>query len=185
MDEAVAGALDRLVAEFVARTTERHGRLPRQAHDPDWPSPCQQGAPDASGRILWAPRRRVPAGDYAGLAAALELALPASWLTFFGRYWSDAIPVGGLCGPLELLQVWNDADAERLVANQLGHVLQRRRRRLPATLFFACGDDPDLLYSVDVASGAVLREELGRNRSRTLADDLGTFLEGLAARPGE
>ena len=128
-------------------------------------------------------RREQPA-DFSGLAAALETAIHPDFIAYFGRYWSDPIPASGLCGHVELLLLWNMADEERLVANQLGHVLQARRAKRPLTLFFACGDDPDQLYSLDNSSGEVLREDLPKRSARIIAPSLANFLAGLRAGPG-
>jgi SecY interacting protein Syd len=184
MGAALETALDELVADFLAATRARHGRDPQQAHDPDWPSPCVQTAPDDAGRVTWRPVRRTTPADFSGLADALETAIHPDFSTYFGRYWSDPLPAGGLYGRLELLQLWNPADEERLLANQIGHVLQQRRGRQPLTLFFACNDDPDQLYSLDNDSGTVLREELPRRTRRVVADSLAQFLSGLRAAAG-
>lgn len=176
-------ALDGLVAGFLAATRARHGRDPQQAHDPDWPSPCVQAV--TSDRATWRPVRRDDPTDFSGLAAALETPIHPDFAAYFSRYWSDPLPATGLCGRIELLQLWNPADEERLLANQIGHVLQQRRGRQPLTLFFACGDDPDQLYSLDNASGAVLREDLPRRTRRVIGDSLAHFLAGLRAEAGE
>jgi SecY interacting protein Syd len=184
VDPALEPALDTLVEGFIYATRERHGRYPRQVHDPAWPSPCEKGAPDADGRVEWRPVRRNGPADFAGLAAALETDLHPDFGAYFGRYWSDPLPAAGLYGRVELLQLWNAEDQERLVANQIGHVLQARRARRPLTLFFACTDDPDLLYSLDNASGEVLREALRERSARVIAGSLAEFLAGLRAEPG-
>lgn len=184
MSDAIDTALDALVAGFLAATRARHGRDPVQSFDPAWPSPCQQGAPDAEGRIAWRPVRRAEPPDFGGLAAALETPLHPDFTACFARYWSDPIPASGLYGRLELLQLWNAADEERLVENQIGHALQKRRARQPLTLFFACGDDPDLLFSLDNASGEVLREDLRAQTPRVVAASLAVFVGGLRAEPG-
>ncbi len=184
MADALGAALDALVAGFLAATRARHGRDPRLQRDPEWPSPCEQGTADAEGWIAWRPVRRTSPPDLGGLAAALETAIHPDFGAYFGRYWSDPLPVSGLYGRLELLQLWNAQDEERLVANQLGHVLQARRARRPLTLFFACGDDPDLLYSLDNVTGEVLREDLPKRSARPVAPSLVQFLAGLRAEAG-
>jgi SecY interacting protein Syd len=184
MSDSVAEALDLLVDGFLAATRERYGRDPHQPHDPAWPSACLQGGVDGDGNVTWRPVRREAPADFGGLAAALETAIHSDFVAYFGRYWSDPIPASGLCGRVELLQLWNPEDEERLVANQLGHVLQARRAKRPLTLFFACGDDPDQLYSIDNDSGEVLREDLPKRSARVIAPSLANFLAGLRAEPG-
>jgi SecY interacting protein Syd len=160
MNDSVEEALDALVDAFLEGTHERHGRDPCQERDLEWPSPCEHEGSDTDGKVTWRPVRRETPADFSGLAAALETAIHPDFKAYFGRYWSDPIPSSGLCGNVELLQLWNPADEERMVANQLGHVLQARRAKRPLTLFFACGDDPDQLYSLDNTTGEVLREDL-------------------------
>ncbi len=184
MSDTVEAALDALVDGFLVATRARFGRDPRQAHDPAWPSPCVRGAPDEDGHITWRPVRREAPADFGGLADALETTIHPDFLAYFGRYWSDPITATGLCGHVELLQLWNPADEERLIANQLGHVLQARRAKRPLSLFFACGDDPDQLYSLDNVSGEVLREDLPKRSARVIAPSLANFLAGLRAEAG-
>lgn len=184
MPTPLEAALDALVAGFIEATRARRGRDPRIERDPAWPSPCEQGEADAEGFVAWRPVRREDGLDVSGLATALETPVHPDFAAFFGRYWSDPLPASGLCGRLELLQLWNAEDEERLVANQLGHVLQARRARRPLTLFFACDADPDRLYSLDNATGEVLREDLPKRTSRTIAPSLAAFLAGLRAEPG-
>ena len=181
---ALEVALDELVEGFLVATRDRHDRDPRQQHDPDWPSSCEQGLPDDYGFVTWRPVRRDTPADFSGLATAFEAEIHPDFSRYFGRYWSDPLPASGLCGRVELLQLWNPADEERLVENQIGHVLQMQRERRPLTLFFACGDNPDQLYSLDNASGQVLREDLPKRKARVVAESLTTFLEGLSAEPG-
>jgi len=183
-ETALTAALDDLVAGFLAATRECHGRDPRQQHDPAWPSACEHGEPDDYGFIAWRPVRRDVPADFSGLAAALEADIHPDFSAYFGRYWSDPLPASGLCGQVELLQLWNPADEERLVANQIGHMLQMQRERRPLTLFFACSDNPDQLYSLDNATGEVLREDLPKRNARVVAESLTLFLEGLRAEPG-
>ena len=184
MNDALEAALDALVDGFLTATRERHGRDPQQPHDPAWPSPCLQGGVEDNGNVTWRPVLRDTPADFSGLAAALETAIHPDFLAYFGRYWSDPIPASGLCGRVELLQLWNPADEERMIANQLGHVLQARRAKRPLTLFLACGDDPDQLYSLDNTSGEVLREDLPKRSARIIAPSLTHFLAGLRAEPG-
>jgi len=181
--EAVCRELRRLLDGFV--TLQGARGLPRQPHDPMWPSPCQVGPPEADGQIAWRPVPRDAPPDWSGLEAALEAPLHPDVAAFYGAFWSDCIPVRAQEGGATLIQVWNPADFERLVENLLGHALQKRRRREPLTLFVACTDEGDLVLSVDNASGCVVLEQPGQPPQREVAASLEELLARMqpAARP--
>jgi len=179
MADAAARALDDFIERILAATRQRHGRLPRQLRDPEWPSPCQVGAPASDGQGSWQPLRRDVSADFSGLANALDSDIHPDWQLLLSRYWSDHLPASGSYGRLELLQLWNPADEERMVANQIGHALQRARRHQPLTLFIACSDDPDLVYSIENATGKVLKENLARSSEREIAATLAEFVSDL------
>lgn len=182
----VGASLDAFVARFLAALDD----APHTHFDPDWRSPCEIGEPfrDAAGEpcIAWRPLRRAsPALDLLdGLERALELPLHADIKDYYGRYWSAALAAAAPDGPVSLIQLWNDADAARLVENLLGHALAKRRARTPFTVFFATTDpDSDLFLSIDNSSGRILLEEPGRPPLRTVADDLASFLDRLSPTP--
>ncbi len=172
--DAVRRELRRLLDGFVALHGD--GRLPRQPHDPRWPSPCEVGAPGEDGQVAWQPVPRDPAPDWSGLEAALESRLHPDLAAFYGAFWSDCIPVRADEGGATLIQVWNGDDFERLIENLLGHALQKRRRGEPLTLFVACTDEGDLVLSVDNASGRVVLEQPGQPPQREVAASLAELL---------
>ncbi len=185
-DAPAARAVRAALAGFVARYLEVHagGDMPRTLHDARWPSPCECGLPDAAGRIEWRPRARAEGPDYRGWERALEQSLHPAVRAFFGSYYSEHLAARTAAGSLTLIQVWNDADFDRLVENQLGHALAKRRARLPLTVFVACTDEDDLILSVDNASGAVVLERPGHPPQRQIAADLASFIDELAPSPG-
>jgi SecY interacting protein Syd len=177
---AVASALD----TFVARYLEHFPRL-QHGFDPQWRSPCETDEPylDAAGerRVAWRPvPRAAGADDFAGLERALELPIHPTVKAYYGRYWSGGLEAEATDGHVSLLLLWNDADADRLVENLVGHSLAKRRTRSPFTVFFACTEpDSELFLSVDNDSGQVLLEEPGRKPLRTVAGSLAGFLASL------
>jgi len=179
----VREALWDLMQAWQARVVSETGRLPCQEYDPQWPSPCQLGPPDAQGRILWQPVIRDEPADFTGLENALEEPVHPSIKEFYGSFWSDPFDVWAPEGRLSLLQVWNDSDFDRLVANLLGHVLTLRRARRPLTLFFACTDEDDYFLSVDNRGGDVWLETPGAPPIRQLAPSLRAFLLCLRSAP--
>ena len=172
-------ALDAFVEGWLAAWHEHQGGFPRQPYSPDWPSPCQQGAPGGDGQIEWKPVRRRKPPDFSGFEHALETRAHPDFRQWYGRYYSDNLPARHGELSLECLFVWNDRDFERLIANQLGHVLEKRRARQPLTLFVACVDDPEYLVSMDNTSGAIALERVGHGVEDVLAASAAQFLRAL------
>ncbi|MGA0838610.1 MAG: SecY-interacting protein Syd [Pseudomonadales bacterium] len=186
MTTAVATALDRLVARLVAAAP-----LSAEPFDPEWRSPCEQGAPwrDDQGvqRVNWAPclRSSAPLDALAGLSRALELRLHPDIEAYYARWWSAGLDARASFGLVRLILLWNEDDAERLVENLLGHALSQRRRRLPFTAFVATVEPDDGTFiSVDNESGSVLLERAGERPLRTLAASLADFLGELEPPSG-
>ena len=170
MQDSVAIELERLLDELM-RLCSAQG-LPRQPSDPESVSPCQVGSADIGGNVAWRPLRRDRAPDWSGLERALEAPLHPDIATFYGSYWSGPIPVDAEEGTATLIQIWNEADFDFLIENQLGHALQKSKRREPLTLFVACPDEGDLMLSVDNSSGVVVLEAPGRPPLRQVAANL-------------
>ena len=95
--------------------------------------------------------------------------------------WSASLPVRYLDNDLELLQLWNEQDFEHLLANLIGHALEKRRIRQPLTLFFAFVDD-DRLLTLDNQTGVVFLETLGQRQPLEVCPSLAEFLGQLEVR---
>ena len=173
----VAAALGRFLERYVEACWRDLGSLPRQPHDPAWPSPCQVGSADADGIIRWEPVARDSPADFSGLERALEVAIHPDVVAFYGRYWCDSIAARTDEGALTLIQVWNPEDFDRLLANLIGHALAKRRARLPLTIFIATTDEDDLMLSIGNASGAVVLETPGSEPIREVAPCIADFLD--------
>jgi len=174
---SVDDALSRLLERYVGLHRAAHGRPPRQPFDPAWPSPCQLGDADRDGFIEWLPVRRDIRADFTDLERALEQRLHPDLAVFLGTYYADVIEGRTAEGGVHLVQVWNDADFDRLVENLLGHALGKFRRREPLTVFFATTDEDECFLSVDNESGAVLLEIPGHPPIREVAAELAAFLD--------
>lgn len=177
MSFAVRDQLERIGREYVDDVVAATGALPDVECDDDWPSPCIVGTSPA-GRSLWRPVAMEEAPDFSGLQRALECPLQVDFLTFFGSFWSAALPVSFHGNAFELLQLWNRQDFDNLVANLIGHALEKRRIRQPLSLFFALVDDERFL-SIDNAGGDVYLETVGKRRMEEVAPSLAQFLEGV------
>lgn len=184
-DHPVILALDAVIA----RCRQQPDTL-LAAHDPDWPSPCERGEPDAAGRIRWEPVPRRDFSLFDDLERAIEEPVHADLKAFYGCHWRHHLPLLAPQGEVTLLGVLNPRDVGRLNENQLGHLQQQRRffglrRRLPMTLFFATtGDDSEWVLSLDNHAGEVIAERPGTRQWRVVAPTLAGFLQELKPRDG-
>ena len=156
--------------------------------DADWLSPCllfselQLTDVTTGEQMAWRPQLQ-PANSHLGdLAKALEIDIHPQLETLFCRYYSHDLPATTERGDLDLLQAWNQDDFERLQKNLISHVLMKRRLKQPETLFFATTDQDDFIICVDVASGNVMLEQVGKVAEEVLARDLDTFIKTLRPR---
>ncbi len=146
--------------------------------DPDWRSPCEIHQSDQS--TYWKPVRQSPVMDFRGLAHALEEEIHPDIITWYTSYWSGTLETDSEEGRVSLIQLWNENDFERLIANLIGHAIAKRKKKQPFTVFFA-NTEPESQYflSIDNKSGAVLLEEPGKPPQQTVEDSLATFLKRL------
>ncbi len=154
-------------------------------HDPDWPSPCEVGAPftgnDGETLIQWHPvRRHATADDFSGLESALELPIHPDIKTHYGRYWSANLEAEAPDGHVSLLYLWNQSDVDRLVENLIGHAVACRHNRTPFSVFFACTEpDSELFLTIHNETGQVQLEEPGKPPIRVVCDSLEEFMGWL------
>ncbi len=144
--------------------------------DPDWESEAEF-APNR-----WRPIPQNPVVDFRGLAHALELTIHPDAVTWYSRWWAGQLDAQAEEGEVHLMQLWNPQDFENLVANLIGHALNKRRSKAEFSLFIAMTeDDSELFLSIDNASGAVVLEAPLDPPLREVAPDLATFLARLGA----
>lgn len=180
----IAAQLERIAGEFVQAVQEASGELPTAPRESAWRSECIHSAKNSE-LVFWRPVRRRDHVDFSGLERALELPFPAELRAFYSHFWSGSITVGWEERNFELLQLWNREDEDNLMHNFLGHALEKKRAREALTLFFGVVDDARFL-SCDVATGAVMLEEVGGSKPQQVAEgleDLLTHVVGCAA-PG-
>lgn len=175
-------SLDNFFKRFINITEAESGKLPITEYDSQWPSECQIGEQFLSEEMLpcihWQPVLREQNTDLSGLEKALEIDLHPDIQSFFTRYWSDQIDTIFQQGNLTLMFVWNEADMERLIENQLGHALNKLRNKQTLTFFIACTDS-DYIISVENESGQVVLERPGYPVEKVLATNLNCFLNEL------
>jgi SecY interacting protein Syd len=178
MSKAVEQALDRFIQASIDQT-QAHS-LPRIEQDPQWPSPCLRGEPDAEGRVGWQPTRQSGGNDmFERLECALETPIHPDIKSYYQRFWSDPLAAHSPQGQLNLLFVWNEADYERLRANLIGHALGRIKLKQPLSLFFGCTYPEEYVLAIDNSTGQVVLEQPGKKFSDPVAASLAEFLERL------
>ncbi|MEM7253440.1 MAG: SecY-interacting protein [Pseudomonadota bacterium] len=175
----VTSALERFFTKYVEACQQAGDIGPRLPFEPQWTSPCQDGEPRDDGTIHWRPRLRYPSGDFTGVETALELTLHDDIKAFYGTYFSETIKARSSDGELDLIQVWNRADQDRLLENVIGHLLAKRRARLSPTVFIAQTDEEEYFLSIDNETGEVLLETPGLAPLRAIAPDVATFIDSL------
>ena len=170
----------RLGDESVARSQQQTGSLPRAPYDADWPSVRivdRVGDDDCT----WQPVAMDEPPSFSRLVSALDVPIASSLRDFFSTRWSGGLPMTFLDNDLELLQLWNEQEFENLLANQIGHALEKKRVNQPLTLFFALVDD-DRLLTVENDTGIVFLETLGQRHPLEVSPSLEEFLAQLTPR---
>ena len=191
----IAGLLQRKSAvsvhpaleNFVSDYQKTYPKL-TEIYDPKWRSPCESASPytDLNGvvQVPWQPLKRgldtTISHDFAGLENALDVVIHPDIKAYYGSYWSGGLEAEAPQGHVSLILLWNQQDAERLIANLIGHSMAKKRNRVPLSVFFACTDvDSELFLSVHNATGEVILEKPGKKMVEVVANDLGTFIETL------
>ncbi len=161
--------------------------------DPEWRSACETAeprlAPSGELEVPWQPLARTDAERFelfAPLERALEVTIHDDIKTYYGSYYAGGLETDGAEGPVSLLQLWNDSDAERLIENLLGHALAKQRAKAPYSVFFACTEiNSELFLAIENHTGHVLLERPGYKPERTVAGSLAEFLSELTPAPPE
>ena len=176
---SVAMQMAQLHTQFCEKTVKNTAKYPLMAHDEQWPSPCEFGEVDAQGNIQWKSALQTPAGSLSDLANALELSFPAGVDEFYGHMYGGSILASIDGHRVELLQAWNKDDFELLQQNITGHVLMKRKLKQPETLFIGLTEQDDLLVTVQVKTGEVCLEYVGKKPHHVLAPNIESFLKAL------
>ena len=147
--------------------------------DSEWRSDCevrQEGE-----RTYWQPTLQTPSVDFSGLANAVGQPIHPDICAYYGNYWAGTLEATSQEGHVSLIQLWNQDDFDRLIANLIGHLMAKQRLKKPFTVFFANTDpDTELFLSIDNESGEILLEEPGKPVVRVVDTDIVTFLNRLS-----
>ncbi|XBS68990.1 SecY-interacting protein [Acerihabitans sp. KWT182] len=174
MDYQVSQALQDFTRRYQRQWRSDTGRPPASRALFGVPSPCI--LEEDEDRVYWQPCPPPREFSLSGVERALELRLQPAAEAFYCTQLAGDMAARFLDRPLELLQVWSDADGIRIQENLIGHLLMQRRLKLPPTLFIATTDSELTVISICNLSGQILLEELGRKNRTVLADSLPDFL---------
>ena len=179
MSQSAVELLGLFAEQYNKVVRDKTGSLPQIAQDPDWPSPCEQGEADSGQMIGWQPVRRKKQADFSGLENAMELTLHPSVVDYYGHYYSG--PLLGMLAEreLELLQIWNKDDQDRLQQNIIGHLLMQKKLKHSPTVFIGCVHNSEQMVSIDNETGAVVLEVAGVRERQVIAGSLSDFLKAL------
>lgn len=175
MSREISDALDGFVHRLLQKVQGDKTPL-RIEFDSQWPSLCYQQQASQGEEVNWQPVRQTKAVDWSAFEQALDINLHPSIKDYFQCYWSDHLPAKHTLGQLELIQVWNEADFERLQQNLIGHVLMKRRLKQNETLFFALTDEEDEILCINNTSGEVVLEQVGLEPKKVISPDLASFI---------
>ncbi len=146
--------------------------------DEEWRSDCeclQEGS-----ETHWRPVKQSQAVDFSGLANAVEQPIHPAIQEYYGSFWAGTVECESAEGQVSLIQLWNQEDFDRLIANLIGHLMAKRKLKQPFTVFFANAEpDTEFFLSIDNETGHILLEEPGKPPVKEVERDLGTFLDRL------
>ncbi len=176
----IAKQLKQLHQSYAEKVQARTNKLPLIEHDPQWPSPCENGVVDEHGFIQYQAVARQPSANLNSLAKALEVEFPDALSEFYGSFFSGPIKSQLDDHHIELLQVWNEDDYDLLQQNITGHVLMKRKLKQADTVFIGLTEQDDLLITVLLETGQVCLEYVGKKPHYVLAESLEAFLGSLS-----
>lgn len=178
----ITAALDDFIDRYLAAYKAADVALITEANDA-WQAPIYTAEVGAEDTVTWQPVRQQQALDFSDLMNALEEPFHQDFVDYFSRWFSADLAVHWDSHPLWLLHLHGDDDAERMLANQAGHVLMKRRLKQPITLFLGLAEESDdLLITLDNQTGAVGLEFVGQEQHEILAPSLAEFLQKSTPR---
>ncbi|KXI28169.1 SecY-interacting protein [Paraglaciecola hydrolytica] len=181
MAQAVIDAMNGFIDKFLQTSRSINSALQIE-YDPAWPSLCyipQGSLGEAGGLVSWQPVKQHKPLIWHDFEKALDLQLHPSISTYYQCYWSEHLSAQHASGKLELIQLWNEADFERLQQNLIGHILMKRRLKQTETIFFALTEEEDFILSVKNMSGEVVLEQIGLEPKQVIAPDIASFLSSI------
>lgn len=175
----VQHALLNFTSSFIEKYQEKHEQLPVVESDPDWLSPCEQGAAN-NNENFWKPIPIEETLTFNNVEEALNILIHDDFKVYFTSFYSESINANCSEGELSLLFPWSKDDFDRLQQNLIGHIMMKQRLKQDITLFFAVTDEEDMIISIDNESGEVWVEQVGCHPHKKIANNVTEFIESLS-----
>lgn len=177
---------DQFVQSYIDQSTPANQGL-LTYFDKDWMSPCIK-SDDVINKanedlVPWQPFSRAGEANLSNIEEALSIKIPQELQYLFCAYYSHDLNAHADDGNFTILQAWNECDFDRLQKNLIAHVLMKRRLKQADTLFFAITDEEDIVLSIDIATGAVVVERVGKEPHKTVAVNLSEFINLISPAP--
>ncbi|KFZ37199.1 protein syd [Shewanella mangrovi] len=132
--------------------------------------------------VQWQFVERESLGSFANIEHALSISLHEDISQYYGSFWAGPLHFHSPWGEGELLQVWNQADFERLQHNIIGHLMMKAKLKQSPTWFIGVLADGDDMICVSNQDGSVWREKPGDEPSVQLANSISDLLGKLTPR---
>lgn len=156
-------------------------------YESEWPSSCFSTTAELiEGQSYpWQPVKQVAQDMFQRLSNALECDIHPDLIEFYSRYWSGHLTATSKEGDLELLQVWNQEDMERLRSNLVGHALSKKKQKKSLSFFIGLTAPDDGMLCIENDTGEIWYEMPGKRPIRKVANNLAEFIDRLSPRAAE
>jgi SecY interacting protein Syd len=171
-----ADVLKQFVADYSKAVANKTGLLPQVCHDPQWCSPCEQSEVKEGEMVSWQWQNQGGSLNFNDLEQALELSFHPDIKAYYNSIYCGPVFASVEQQQIELLQVWNDQDFERLSQNIIGHILMQRRLKQDYTVFIGCIVNGEQMLCIDNQTGQIILEVAGDKKRTVLAQSLAEFL---------
>ena len=176
----VTRALQNFHRRFLNQYQEPGHSLPKIEHDSQWYSPCEQAPAENGSLVEWKPVICPDLLAFDNMEQALGFPLHPDIKAFYSSFYSGNLSARTDDGELELLQVWNRNDFDRLQENLLGHIMMKRKKKQAVTLFLGVTDHDEIIISMNNNTGEIWAETVGREPHKFLTRDLASFINTLS-----
>ena len=170
-----ADSLKQFAGDYSKTVVNKTGLFPQVCHDPQWTSPCELASGTEGEMSQWQWQNQTGQLSFVDVEQALELSFNEAITTYYNTIYSGALFATFGEHQIELLQIWNNSDFERLSQNIIGHILMQRRLKQQHTVFIGCIVNGEQMLSIDNNTGAVLLEIPGATQRTVLCGSLSEF----------
>jgi len=171
-----ADSLKQFAGDYSKTVVNKTGLLPQVCHDPQWASTCEFSDGIEGEMLQWQWQNQTNELSFSDLEGALELRFHPAVVDYYNTIYSGSLFATFRQHQIELLQIWNSDDFERLSQNIIGHILMQRRLKHQHTVFIGCVVNGQQMVSIDNDSGEIVLEIPGDKKRTPLCGSLSEFL---------